>query len=113
MAMDRNKVLSALHQKTECSPELCERIWVALADLIVNELKVGETVDLNPELGKFIPKLHDNMGRDPNSPRTLKKPFYRVHFSPSGPVKQRLKAEIGTTECKDAEKKDFFIVFPT
>ena len=89
--MDKLELLRKTAETSGVDQEQVERVYFALVQVLGDTLGQGETADLRPEWGCFLPKLSDNPGRNQDSPRMPKTPRYNVRFRAGGAFEQKLK----------------------
>lgn len=88
--MEQGVLLQMVAEKSGCSIEETRQVYQALVTVFAETLGNGEMLDCLPDWGRFIPKLRDNVGRQENSPRRLKKPHYYIQFKPSKNMEKQL-----------------------
>lgn len=104
--MNQKALLREISEQSGYSLEETEQFYTALVGVMARSMSRGESVDCQPEWGRFIPKLRENPGRQENSPRREKKPHYFIQFKPSPGFEQKLFAAAAvTTDDQSNEEK--------
>ena len=89
--MEKEEIMTRVAACSECDGAVVERVCLALCAVMGEALAQGREASFLPELGRFIPKLNDNPGRDARSPRTPKAPDYTVRFRPGALMERKLR----------------------
>lgn len=88
--MKLEELLQACGEETGCGPEMADRIVTCFLNRLVEELAMGQTVDLGREFGVFSVKLRTAHLAE-NSPRTPKDSHYKVVFREGNGMAKKLK----------------------
>lgn len=102
--MDRLTLLQRVKEVSGHDSETVEEVFQSLLSVMSSTMGEGENIECQPDWGKFIPKLRDNVGRNEGSPRTPKKKYYYIQFKPSSSFEAAMFTSAGQRAGGSVEK---------